>query len=219
MSNQDAHSTPDPAGNLDSAHFELEAAPPQPATPAPKIAPPEFNPTAAANAAIAEMEAKSAEDYAGRPLGPPIIPSTPALARPLLLVGIALVIAAMIATGVTSTKATFANIARMLYDTALHSALGVLAAWALARIEHRQLGDWREAWARTFVAVAALELCLSLNMGLLSTKLEEALVGVGAYFIILVFLMRWSAVRVLHLACLQFAAWGVLALRTVLHDM
>jgi hypothetical protein len=201
-------------------HFALEDEPPQTATAhAPRAARDIFeaapNPTTAANAAIAAAD-KLAED-AVRPLGPPIIPAFPRLAKPLVFVGVGLVLAAAIIAGVNAEKNHGAHIVRALYGTALHSALGVAAAYALARIEHRALGSWQEAWARTFVAVAAFQVCLHLKIGPTATKAEEALLGVTVYFVSLIFLLKWSLVRVLHLAMLQFLAWGIIALSTIFH--
>jgi hypothetical protein len=134
------------------------------------------------------------------------------------LAGVLTIAAAWIgAANVTDVKqSALAVVISTIYNTLLHSATGVLAAWCWAKIEARPLGSWRDVLARMSVAVASAWLCFNLQLGL-AAKIEEPLLGIGAYLCVLALLMRWTPKRVIRVATVHFALILVVFLAMVLH--
>jgi uncharacterized membrane protein len=203
---QPVNPTTSPGTNPTSDAFDLapeEAAPPRPAIPRAAAPPPP-----------AEKPAESAASPDSALPQAVLAPRRP-LAKPLFLAGLIVTVAAMVAAGVTAKDNPAGWIALTVYNIALHSALGVACAWALARLEERRLGDWREAWARTLLAVAILMLLLRVRLPVQPEIVERtlrALAALGVYFVSVAVLFRWSARRVLQLTAMQFVAWAIVAL-------
>lgn len=134
------------------------------------------------------------------------------------LAGVLTVIAAWIgAANVTDpNQSQLAVVVSTVYNTLLHAATGLVAAWGWSRIEARPLGAWRDVFARMSVAVASAWLFFNMQLGL-DIKLEEPLLGIGSYLCVLIVLMRWTPKRAIRVACVHFALILVVFLAMVLH--
>ena len=218
--------TPAPNAPSDAAAaYDLEPAPPPSHTPPPK--------SEAVKRAIElekqlereEMERRTSvhddedDDEAPQPLTQPLL--DPRLKNSNFYFGLAgalTVIAAWIgaANVVNPEHSQLAVIISTIYNTLLHSATGLVAAWGWSRIEARPLGAWRDVFARMSVAVASAWLFFNMQLGL-DIKLEEPLLGIGAYLCVLIMLMRWTPKRAIRVACLHFALILVVFLAMVLH--
>jgi hypothetical protein len=103
-----------------------------------------------------------------------------------------------------------------VYNAALHSGTGLVAAWCWSKIEARPLGSWRDVLARMSVGVCAAWFFFNMQLGL-ELKLEEPLLGLAAYLCVLIVLMRWTPKRAFRVACVHFALILVFFLAMVLH--
>jgi phage shock protein PspC (stress-responsive transcriptional regulator) len=94
-----------------------------------------------------------------------------------------------------------------LYQVALHTATGVVGVVIAATLSERPLGDALLAWARMALAVAALRLCVAINLPLTQTKLEEVLIGVAVYLGVTLVLFRRPPVELFFLWATHAALW------------
>lgn len=105
------------------------------------------------------------------------------------VVGAVLLVGAILAVGVNSTRpagATTASIFLTLYNALLHTGTGVVAVWAASLLAEKRLGRFELAAARMFTAVAALSLVVNLRVSLFTASPVEqsiwaALLGAAAY--------------------------------------
>lgn len=103
----------------------------------------------------------------------------------------------------------------VLYYAPLGTVLGVGAGFAMATLEQRRLGNWRELAARMLASVAAGLVFLSMNLPI-PGKVEETLLAAGAYFGMMMVLMGWPAQRTARLASMHFILMVLIAIPVVI---
>ncbi|MBL8999955.1 MAG: hypothetical protein JNK25_02320 [Phycisphaerae bacterium] len=132
------------------------------------------------------------------------------------LVGAGVLLAGIIAAGVTSTRPWYAAGASAGYGAVLHTVTGVAAVAVAAHLASMRMGNLPLAGARMFVAVSLFTLGFHLNIPI-TGRFDEVLLAAALYLGALWVLFRWRAeqlfiVSTIH-AGLVLAVWfaGVLA--------
>lgn len=123
------------------------------------------------------------------------------------IVGGVLLLAAMIATAVT-TQAKVLGPVLTLYNTLLHTGTGVVAVFLAGHLTEHRVGRVELAAARMFAAVAAFSLIFHLRILLIgNTKIEETILGVVAYLVIVVGTFRIWRERLFFVVGSHFILW------------
>jgi hypothetical protein len=176
-----------------------------------------------AEAEKAEREEGSLD---GQPLDAPLVPADLAQWRVVAGMGAALTLAAMIVAYARSAYAPFVEFLVAGYSVVLHACLALGALYFQARLEQRPMGNWREALARFFCAIAAFALLLRIGWVGGSTDSARwwslaigAVVGGAAFFGLVMLLLRWPARRVAMVAGIQLLIVVALTLHHWLRDM
>lgn len=161
---------PTPDQPRDSADPATNAPPPGEGTPVfeveetPKPAATIVEPgaVAAASASVASADDSDAEGDSAE-LGPFVVTGR-GTAQHVFYAGVFLLMAAMIATAMSTTQQKFPNVVLTAYLGAAHTITGVTALVLAARLAGRPFGSVELASARMLVAVAAF--LLGLNIGI-----------------------------------------------------
>jgi len=211
----DSENKPDPQD-----HFELapepEPATPRPAQPAPRRMSTEEYERKLREEEEARLKHEQEEKVRldlgeGMPKGAPLISPRLRNARNAAIAAGVLLAAAVIIAMIRADSGHLPLAAKIIYDTALASALGVCAAFAFAAIQERPLGSWTQGAARMALAVALAQVVLQCSVGGGAGKALFAVLALVAYLAALIVLMDWKPrmafrVGVFHFA-LQALVW------------
>lgn len=176
----------------------------------------------------AEREAADKLDASLDGKGPdaPLVPPDLSQWRVVAGIGGGLTVLAM---ALAYARAPYAALAEFLiagYSTMLHAGLAVAALFLQSKIELRPMGNWREALARFFCAIAAFQ-CL-LRIGYVSGSTDNArwwsmgigaVVGGGVFFLLVMSLFRWPPRRVVMVVGIQLLIVVALGLHHWLRSM
>src|SRR5262245_15306402 len=105
------------------------------------------------------------------------------------IVGCAMLLGALIATGTSGSGPRFARMMLMLYDTLLHTGTGVVALYCAATLLGKRVGNLELAAARMFAAVSAFSLMFSMHMTVFNVQwLDKTLdlIVASAVYVLLV---------------------------------
>lgn len=173
-----------------------------------------------------EQAEREEESLDGKPFSAPLVPPDLSQWRVVAGVGGVLTFAAMITAYVRSPYAPFVEFLIAGYSTILHAGLALGALYLQAKLEQRPMGNWREALARFFCAIAAFALLL--RIGYISGSTDSArwwslaigaVLGGGAFFLLVMSLLRWPPRRVVMVAGIQLLIVVALTLHHWLRDM
>ncbi len=123
-----------------------------------------------------------------------------------IIAGSVAVVAAVVAAA-TGPSAWYWSLFQAIYQIALHTATGVVGVLIAATLSERPVGNVLLAAARIGLAVAALRMCVAINLPLTQTKLEEVLIGVAAYIGVTLVLFRRPPVELFFLWATHAALW------------
>ena len=136
-----------------------------------------------------------------------------------LAAGAALLLGALIASGVNVLHAAGAEVTAQkrvlgvlltLYNTALHTGTGVAAIFLAAMMMGQRVGKVETAAARMFAAVAGFEFMYNLKFTITTGKTEEAVLAALAYLIVVATTFRlFRRDPVLYVVGFHFAIWLV----------
>lgn len=185
-----------------------------------------------AEAEAREQAAKEAAERAeqsldGKPNGYPLVPPDLSQWRVVAIVGGVLTLAAMITAYVRAPRVPFVELLVAGYSTLLHAGFALGALYLQSQLERRPMGNWREALARFFCAIAAFSLLY--RLGYITSGDPErarwwssaigALLGGAAFFGLVMMLFRWPARRVLMVAGIQLLIVIALTMHHWLREM
>lgn len=128
-------------------------------------------------------------------------------AKTIAMAAAGVAVVAAVAAAITGPSAWYWSLFQTLYQVALHTATGVVGVVIAATLSERPLGDTLLAWARMALAVAALRLCVAINLPLTQTKLEEVLIGITVYLGVTLVLFRRPPVELFFLWATHAALW------------
>jgi len=155
------------------------------------------------------------EDFVQPGLGPPKV---------WAIVGVILLVAAMIATGM---QPAFSGLQRLLqilfvlYSTLLHTGTGVVAVFIAATLLSTRLGSFELAAARMFAAVGAFSLMLSLQMSLFGVlwldRIFVLLLASAAYVLLVASTFNlWKKHPLAYVVGSHFFLWLIVAIGLLL---
>lgn len=160
-------------------------------------------------------------------------PVTPAVERPDLVAkgwgqpmywavgGAAIMIGAMIATGVNAPNRVVPRVLLAMYNILLHTGTGVVAVYLAAMLTETRVRFVESVAARMLVAVATLSLLFHLHLQIFpdkyETPAEEMILGVAAYVLLVAASFSlWKRIPLAYVIGCHFALWLVVQLGLML---
>jgi hypothetical protein len=137
------------------------------------------------------------------------------------IAGAALLIGAMVATGVNAPNRTVPRVLLAMYNILLHTGTGVVAVYLAAMLTETRIRSVESVAARMFVAVAALSLLFHLHLQIFpdkyETSAEELVVGAAAYVLVVAGAFSlWKRIPLAYVIGCHFALWLVVQLGLML---
>ena len=137
------------------------------------------------------------------------------------IAGVALLIGAMVATGVNAHNRTVPRVLLTLYNVLLHTGTGVVAVYLAATLLEMRVRFVESVAARMLVAVSTLSLLFHLHLQIFADKYEtaaeEMIVGVVAYVLIVASSFSlWKRIPLAYVIGCHFALWLVVQLGLML---
>jgi hypothetical protein len=131
-------------------------------------------------------------------------------------IGLTLMVAAMVASGIAARSSVVANILVTGYLAVLHAGTGLAAVVIASHFAPKKVGRYELAAARMLVAVSAFLLMYSIPMRITSSKFEEIVCAALVYVLAIFLYFRQTARDTFILAAAHFGLWLIVWLGAIL---